>query len=466
MLFNSYFFILIFLPLCVLGYYLLLRLSGRVARLFLLGMSLWFYGYYRPDYLPIILASIAVNAALSKMLLRLKDRTARIPVLILGLAFNISLIGYYKYAGFLVWNFNLITGADFTIPQIALPLGISFFTFQQISFLIDSFRGEAAGYSLLEYPLFVTFFPQLVAGPIVRHDELIPQFREESRQKPDTGYLLSGLMRFSLGLAKKVLIADLFGEIVTWGFSDTSALTSAETWVVMLAYTLQIYYDFSGYSDMAIGLGRLFHLDLPQNFDLPYRSLSLQDFWRRWHMTLTRFLTSYLYIPLGGNRKGKLRTCRNILIVFLVSGLWHGANYTFILWGLLHGVGVMINRLFADIGRRIPGWIKWPVNFLIINILWLLFRADGVRQWFSLLRKLCFLDGPIGGVSPDLCTSVGSPAAFLLCSAVALALCTLLPDRLRDKYRQSTPVVIGTAVLLFISLFSLGKESIFLYFNF
>ncbi|MCR5178025.1 MAG: MBOAT family protein [Lachnospiraceae bacterium] len=466
MLFNSLFFILVFLPLCVAGYYLLMRAGKAWAQIFLILMSLWFYGYFRPSYLPIIISSILVNYLIISLIIKDGRKTVAAACLFAaGLIFNIGLIGYYKYSGFLVWNIDHFFDAGIPIPQIVLPLGISFFTFQQLSSLIDAWKGRLKRIDLREYALYVTFFPQLVAGPIVRHDELIPQFEDGTKDRPDAQAFLQGLMWFALGLAKKVLIADRFGEIVTAGFGDISVLTAADTWIVMLAYTMQIYFDFSGYSDMACGLASLFGFKLPQNFDSPYRALSLRDFWKRWHMTLTRFLTQYIYIPLGGNRKGMARTCINMMIVFLVSGIWHGANYTFILWGLLHGAVVVFDRLFEKQEAKIPAAVRWAGSFFVINILWLLFRADGIRDWVVLVRRL-FSFGAGIGISDAVAGALGEPWQAACLYVSALALCLLAPNNYKRKWSFHPAVVTAVAALFAICLISLNRVSVFLYFNF
>lgn len=340
MLFNSYIFVLLFLPLCLVGWFSLNRLPSRKpALLFLLGMSLWFYGYFNPKYIPIILCSIGGNYLLSRLMQKaaasenVQQRTApprKTILLALGLLANIGVLFYYKYMNFFLTEAGSILGETFTLHTIVLPLGISFFTFQQISFLVDNWRGETEEYSLLEYACFVAYFPQLIAGPIVTHDELIPQLRAPENRRLNWDNLARGLYLFSLGLGKKVLLADLFGNVANVGFNGVDALDSTGALVSMLAYTLQIYLDFSGYCDMALGIGKMMNIDLPGNFDSPYKALDIQDFWDRWHKTLTRFLTRYVYIPLGGSRKGKLRTYINVMLVFLISGLWHGAGMSFL----------------------------------------------------------------------------------------------------------------------------------------
>ena len=316
MLFNSYIFILLFLPLALIGYFGLNSIKKEtLAKIFLTLMSLWFYAYFNYSYLFIILGSIFFNFILSKQIEKnLQNIKLKKVFLATGIIFNIGIIFYFKYFNFFMENVNVIFRTDYVFKEILMPLGISFFTFQQISYLVDSSRGETKNYSFVDYALFVSFFPQLVAGPIVFHDEILPQFKDSLRKKINQGNIAKGLWIISVGLAKKVLIADVIAKGVNYGFENTDLLSTADAWLVVLCYTLQIYFDFSGYCDMAIGIAKMFNIDLPLNFNSPYKATSVTDFWKRWHMTLTRFLTKYLYIPLGGNRKGFARTLCNILI--------------------------------------------------------------------------------------------------------------------------------------------------------
>ena len=328
MLFNSYIFIFLFLPVTLIGYYIINHLNlYRVANVFLIAMSLWFYGYFNQSYLIIISGSIIANFLISKGLGRLVQNTIfKKIILIIGLLANVAVIFYFKYFDFFLENVNIIFDKSFELKNIVLPLGISFFTFQQLSYLVDSYKGETRNYSFDEYALFVSFFPQLIAGPIVLHHEIIPQFKQQKKRHLLPQNFSKGMYIFAIGLFKKVIIADTFGRAVSYGFGTIETLSSMEALVVSLSYTFQLFFDFSGYCDMAMGIGYMFNIELPQNFNSPYKATSITDFWGRWHMTLTRFLTTYIYIPLGGNRKGKIRTYINIMIVFLVSGIWHGAN--------------------------------------------------------------------------------------------------------------------------------------------
>lgn len=305
-----------------------------------------------------------------------------------GLLMNIGIIIYYKYYAFFIENINFVFKTDYPVIRLLLPLGISFFTFQQVSFLIDSYKGKVPNYALLDYALFVTYFPQLIAGPIVLHNELVPQFADSKKKHFNSCNFSQGIYAFAFGLAKKVLLADSFGKIVDWGFSNITSLGFTNGWLVMLAYTFQIYFDFSGYCDMATGIGKMMNIDLPINFSSPYKANNIVDFWKRWHMTLTRFFSTYVYIPLGGNRKGKVCTYLNIFLVFLVSGLWHGANWTFVAWGAVHGFASLLTRRFKSIIDRWHPAFQWLSTFIFVSLTWILFRAESISQALVFYKQL------------------------------------------------------------------------------
>lgn len=393
MLFNSYIFVFMFLPIALTGYYGLNHLKlYRISNVFLIGMSLWFYGYFNKSYLLIICGSILVNFLISKMMAygEQKNRFKKF-LLFLGICVNAAVIFYFKYYDFFIENINAVFGKSFVLKNIALPLGISFFTFQQISYMVDSYRGGTKGYKLDEYALFVSFFPQLIAGPIVLHSEVIPQFRERKNRRMIPENFSKGMYIFALGLFKKVIIADTFGKAVSLGFGTIETLSSMEALLVSFSYTFQLFFDFSGYCDMATGIGYLFNIELPVNFNSPYKATSIMEFWGRWHMSLTRFLRTYIYFPLGGNRKGKIRTYFNIMVVYLVSGIWHGANWTFILWGLLHGILNCLNRLFRKPWEKLGEITRWAITFMTVNVLWILFRAENIASAKLFIKEMCCL---------------------------------------------------------------------------
>ena len=310
-----------------------------------------------------------------------------------GVVINIAVIFYFKYFDFFLENLNTIFNRSFELKNIVLPLGISFFTFQQVSYLVDSYRTqETRDYGFIEYTLFVLFFPQLIAGPIVLHKEMIPQFRNEYNRIFNSENFARGMYIFAIGLFKKVLIADTFSKAVAIGYNNVENLSSLEALLVSFSYTFQIYFDFSGYCDMAIGISSMFNINLPQNFNSPYKATSIIDFWNRWHMSLTRFLREYVYFPLGGSRKGKVRTYVNVMIVFLVSGIWHGANWTFIMWGIMHGVAQCLNRMFKNIWAKLGVVTQWFMTFMFVNAAWVVFRANDLKQAFLFFKRMVLLD--------------------------------------------------------------------------
>ncbi|MCI9382923.1 MAG: MBOAT family protein [Lachnospiraceae bacterium] len=484
MLFNSYIFVLVFLPLCMIGYFGCSHFGkGTYGQVFLLGMSLWFYGYFHVEYLFIIVFSILCNYGFYVLLGRSSGSGRRKWLLAGALMLNVGILFYYKYFNFFLENVNGIFGRNFALTSILLPLGISFFTFQQLSFVIDAYKGEVPAYRFLDYACFVTYFPQLIAGPIVTHDELIPQFMDEERKRFRWDNFVRGMYLFVLGLSKKVLIADTFGNGVNWGFANIGELDSTNGFLVMLFYTIQIYFDFSGYCDMAVGLGRMMNLELPLNFHSPYRAASITEFWDRWHMTLTRFFTRYVYIPLGGSRKGTVRTCRNVMLVFLVSGLWHGADWTFVLWGACHGVCSVLTRLCKGTLERIPQAVRWLGTFLFLNVTWVLFRADSIGDAARLLGKLLELDfGPVNGsltagfYLPE-CGLLDSlipftricPEFFLIVFTAAALFLLFGVRNAYEKMKAFEPELgrlLLTALLLVWCICSFSGVSTFLYFNF
>lgn len=487
MLFNSYIFVLLFFPVCMVGYFgLNHRKHYTLAQMFLLAMSLWFYAYFNVSYLWIILSSIAINYLFTMVMNRTKSPAFRKLELVSAVMLNLGILFYFKYFDFFLMNLNRFAHTDFHLHNILLPLGISFFTFQQVSYVVDAYRGEVQKYNFLQYASFVAYFPQLIAGPIVTHNELIPQFMDESKKRFNWDNFAKGLYMFAMGLAKKVLIADLFAGAANWGFANVQILDTTNALLASLAYTIQIYFDFSGYCDMAIGIGQMMNLDLPINFDSPYKSLSIGEFWRRWHKTLTRFFTRYVYIPLGGNRKGTLRTYLNIMIVYTISGIWHGANYTFIAWGILQGVLCVINRHWEKKLSKLHPALCWLVTFALVNLSWTLFRADSIGDALIFLRRFLWLD--IGPVNENLAAAFLTPEIkFVLdsipnlpyqyysaetylplfyCGAAVLFLGAENAHQHMDTFTPTTGKLLFTTVLLAASILTFGSVSTFLYFNF
>lgn len=484
MLFNSYIFVLLFLPMCLIGYFTLNHFKKyKLSMLYILFMSLWFYGYFNYSYLIIIVSSILFNYIIYHLLNKINTNYKRKILLILGLTANIGVLLYFKYYDFFVDNINVVFKTNFNLKHLILPLGISFFTFQQLSFIIDSYKKEVPKYSLIDYSCFVTFFPQLIAGPIVTHDELVPQFMDKKKKKFNWDNMSKGIYIFVLGLAKKVLIADIFGNVVNYGFSNMDLLESTNAIIVMLSYTIQIYFDFSGYCDMAIGIGKMMNIDLPLNFDSPYKSFTILEFWKRWHITLTRFFTKYIYIPLGGSKKGKIRTYLNVMIVFLVSGFWHGANWTFVLWGILHGIFSVITRMFKKTFENMNSVLNWLITITFINFTWVLFRSNSIKEFLIFVNRIFNLN--FQSISPSIVECFNQieftyflnetsffktyPNFLLMCYFVVTIVIILGSKNAFEKMKEFKPNFWNatyTVILLMLCIMSFCGVSTFLYFNF
>ena len=398
MLFNSAEYLLAFLPLSFFLYFQLTRrkllLAGRAS---LVLASLFFYGWWNPANLWLILFSIIVNFAVGRRLtVKLTGtdgKTRRKLILLGGIAFNLGLLAYFKYADFVVGNLNGLMGSDLPLPHVVLPIAVSFFTFTQIAYLVDCHRGEAQEYDVLRYFLFVTFFPHLIAGPILHHKEMMPQFASARNSIIRYPNIALGLFLLSIGLFKKVIVADSFAKWATAGFDQAATLSFFEAWAASLSYTFQLYFDFGGYTDMALGSALLFNIRLPINFNSPYKAVSIQDFWHRWHMTLSRFLRDYLYLPLGGNRRGIPRTLANLFLTFVLGGLWHGAGWMFVAWGALHGTAMVVHRVWRNLGGAMPQLLAWFITFNFVNLTWVFFRAREMKDALKVLSGMAGLNG-------------------------------------------------------------------------
>jgi D-alanyl-lipoteichoic acid acyltransferase DltB (MBOAT superfamily) len=404
MLFNSYSFIFVFLPIVFAGMFLLGRHSHRLATLWLAMASVVFYAVWDARFVLLLLGSVAFNYGAGYWIgLRRKPGTSK-HTLALAIAANLLLLCYFKYANFFIGTTNQLFGNHTAALNIILPLGISFFTFTQIAFLVDVHRGIAREYNFIHYLLFVTYFPHLIAGPVLHHKQMMPQFANPATYRINPEHVAVGLTLFVLGLAKKVMLADNLAEYATPVFNaarDGHVLMLLEAWIGALAYTLQLYFDFSGYSDMALGLSLMFNVRLPVNFDSPYKAISIIDFWRRWHMTLSAFLRDYLYYPLGGNRKGVVRRYANLMATMLLGGLWHGAGWTFVAWGGLHGFYLMVNHGWREWKAR-RGWSQsgaiaklagGALTFFAVSIAWVIFRADNWAAAKLMLSSMAGLNG-------------------------------------------------------------------------
>jgi D-alanyl-lipoteichoic acid acyltransferase DltB (MBOAT superfamily) len=498
MLFSSYIFLFAFLPVALAGFCLLSHCLGpKPAKLWLTFTSLVFYGWWNPIYVLLIVASMLFNFWLGRRMgLAVRAGGSAGHWLFWGVTANLLLLGYFKYANFFVSNLDAVFGTGWTIGKIVLPLGISFFTFTQIAYLVDVRRGVVCEYDLGDFLLFITFFPHLIAGPIIHHSEMMPQFAEPKTFRFQWENLAVGLAIFSMGLFKKVVIADGLSGHAVKVFDAAAAgqpLYAADAWAGVFSYAFQIYFDFSGYSDMAIALARMFGITLPLNFNSPYKAVNIIEFWRRWHMTLSRFLRDYLYIPLGGNRRGTGRRYLNLALTMVLGGLWHGAAWTFVLWGLLHGVCLAVNHLWqgwwASGQRRVllPPWLNaWAgrgLTFFLVLLGWVLFRAANVHAAQQLLAAMFGVGAlPAAGLPVLLKPKVW----FWLIGLLAFV--WLLPNvaELHSNY-QAYPAVfkhpqtpgrwcwrwrIGAAwaclaaVLLAASMLSLSRVGEFLYYNF
>ena len=500
MLFSSYTFLFQFLPATVLAFLAARRHSPRAGILVLAGASLFFYGAWQPVYLLLLIASVAMNFSLG---LGMEDSRRRPVIGAFGVALNLMGLCYFKYTGFILDTVRTVSGIPLSFSDIVLPLGISFFTFQQIAYLVDIMRGAKVERDIVSYTLFVCFFPHLIAGPLVHHAEMIPQFKR-SRIGRSAGLASRGLAIFAAGLFKKVVIADNLAQFASPVFAHLDAgggVTTSWAWLATLAYTLQIYFDFSGYSDMAIGLALLFGIRLPVNFRSPYQAASIIEFWRCWHITLSRFLRDYLYIPLGGNRLGKQRRYANLMVTMLLGGLWHGAGWNFLIWGGLHGLYLSINHLWHDwregrkrssAGGLTEQGLSWVITLFAVVIAWVFFRAKTMTGAWKMLASLFGLEGAGSAYEPagvlrmmDLPILVGPELLLLVgCAAVALAfaIALFLPNvsqifgyreyrRAPEKYRfvrwhPNAAWALFTALALSSSLFGMWQRLEFLYFQF
>lgn len=482
MLINSYEFLLCFFPIMVLAYFISNRFQkyefGKVV--IILG-SFVFVAYSSVYHVLVLFGSIIINWIINKQMNITDKNSSKKMYLIFGIVINVVSLAVFKYCNFIIQNINLVSGENFNYLHIILPLGISFYTFQQIAYLVENYRGNVPKeYSVLDYFAFVAFFPKLLEGPIVYHDEIIPQLRDEKKKKLDLDNISSGLYIFAIGLAKKVLVADNFGKIVDFGYTNVVSLNSFEALITIVGYTLQIYFDFSGYCDMAIGIAKILNIDLPWNFESPYKSKDINEFWKKWHITLTRFLTKYIYIPIGGNRKGVIRTYLNIMIVFLVSGLWHGSGYTFLLWGLLHGLASILYRIFMKPYNHIPEFLRWLFTFIFINVTWIFFRASTVSDAVALMRQV-FVGGWQLSINAELMETMLQPAiisafsqflpfsvVLLVGYIIALLVVVFLKNsrEMQINYKPNTKYFIFTYILLVLSILSISGVSTFLYVNF
>ncbi len=502
MLFNSKEFIFLFLPITLFVFFLLAKFKQKyICIAWLVATSLFFYGWWNPAYLSLIFVSILFNYTFGILLgndqnSRFADKPSmRKGLLVIGVAFNLGALGYFKYANFFVDNVAQLTGYGLAIDTIILPLAISFFTFQQIAYLVDSYRNLTKEYNFLHYCLFVTFFPQLIAGPIVHHKEMLPQFEKDETYSFSARNLSIGMTIFFIGLFKKLVLADSIAVYVPSLFSAADqgmTVTTVDAWMGSLSYTLQLYFDFSGYSDMAIGLARMFGIKLPLNFDSPYKSVNISEFWRRWHITLSRFLRDYLYIPLGGNRKGTARRYINLAATMVLGGLWHGAGWTFVIWGSLHGFYLVVHQVWQKIVESLGGdnqnstiigrSLSWFITFIAVVIAWVFFRAESLEGAMTILNAMSGLSGSAGPQQAIEAKQVAMIAVLLLIAWFGPSTQEIMsrykpafevykkkitsPQRTWYEWHPSALWAFTTFLIACSALSVISKESEFLYFQF
>lgn len=478
----SQFFIIFFLPVFLFFWFLLNKKHLYMyANILLLVSSCIFYGWVNVRYVYILFGSICMNYLISWIMRKVNKKKS---LLIIGLIINIALLGFLKYANFFIQSTNAIFMQNIPLIHLLLPLGISFFTFEQIAFLVDTYKDKEMiyRYSFLEYAIYITYFPIIASGPITIHHQFIPQLRDPGKRAFQWDEFRKGIMFFALGISQKVLLADPLGKLANYGFSGESTSASVAM-LSILAYSLQLYFDFAGYSDMATGIAKLMNFDLPQNFSSPYRALGIGEFWKRWHMSLTNFLTRYIYIPLGGNRKGKLRQKLNVMIVFLISGLWHGANWTFVVWGALHGAASIADKGISSKIKKIPRLLRWICTFAAVNIFWVFFRAESLSSAMRMLGSIfsgdfSLPDAFFGSIQPMILSTLKmfvpgiSPymGVITICYGVILLIFALYAAVLmKNSFERvnankfSSLQAITLSVLMFFALISLTQVGSFIY---
>lgn len=484
MLFNSYVFIFAFLPVTFFVYfYLNYKQMTTVSSAFLAIASLFFYSWWNIAYLPLILGSMIFNYFIGRKVSKKEELTfgflSAKGVLTVGIIGNLGLLGYFKYSDFFIANVNEVLGANFELLHLLLPLAISFFTFQQIAYLVDSYKKGTKEYSFVNYALFVTFFPQLIAGPIVHHKEMMPQFSAPENKFLNYDNIAKGMFIFTIGLFKKLVIADSFAVWVNFGYAGTEALDFFSAWATSLSFYFQIYFDYSGYTDMAIGIALLFNIVLPINFYGPLKARNIQEFWRRWNMTLTRFLREYIFLPLGGARKGRTIGYINLIITFTLGGLWHGANWTFVVWGLLHGTALVVFIIWKKMGIKMHQWLAWFLTFNFLNMSVVFFRAEDWTAAMRMLRGMVALDNillpsqleftnNLGLRFGDFLAGASGDITTLAWFAVGFAIVLFFKNSV-EKMNEFKPSLFNFLFMSFgliVGLLYITKESEFLYYSF
>lgn len=490
MLFNSYEFIFIFLPITFIVYFYLNKKKLIIlAKVFLLFSSLFFYSWWNLSYLPLILVSILFNYLVGYLLIKYKKENKQVlrkQLLTFGIIFNIALLGYFKYADFFITNLNFVLKSNFDLFHIALPLAISFFTFQQIAYLVDSYRHENETYDFLSYGIFISFFPQLIAGPIVHHKEIMPQFFNMKNRVVNYKNVALGLFIFSIGLFKKVIIADTFAVWVNNGFDNANTLTFIEAWVTSYSFVFQVYFDFSGYCDMAIGCALLFNIILPINFYSPYKATSMTEFWNRWHISLTKFINMYIFNPILKllGKYSFTKALLTILITMIISGLWHGASWLFIIFGIINGIGLIINHFWKKkIKLEINKFLGWFLTFHTFLLSTIFFRAKELDDALKVLKGMFGVNGIIlpsffipqlgflenyNIIFGKVFENIYADRYVLLYLLIAFVIVLTFDNsiQIRDKFQIKFKTLIFSVVIFLYSILSLNNISEFIYFNF
>lgn len=475
--FNSYIFILIFLPITFIMYVSIRHTNNyTLLQLLLLASSIIFYAYSQKQLILFLIFSCSINYLGHRLIIYFSNTNVYITKFILfsGIFLNVFSLGYCKYTNLAVSFIDIVFGANLSLINLIIPLGISFITFQQIAFLIDTYNNPQKDISPLEYGIFISFFPHISSGPILVQSQFLPELRKKY-DGLNWENISKGILLFSIGLSKKIILADTLGKAVNSGYSNLEALNTVSSIYITLAFTLQLYYDFSGYCDMAMGIAKLFNIELPINFNSPYKAITISDFWKRWHISLTYFFTKYIYIPLGGNRKGTHRTYINIMIIFLISGLWHGANYTFVLWGILHGIAMALTRMFSNSLSKIPALISRIVTFIFLNITWIIFRAPSLHTFINVIKAFFI---PQGNLLIEISSNflkiglldlsrinLSSDTKSWIFLFIALFIVLLPPNsnELAEKCTWRFPSVIITLLLLLFCIFSITGTTTYLY---
>ncbi len=461
MLFNSYEFLFLFLPITMMIFYAFCRYQMLRAATWWIGVaSLFFYAYWDWKFLILFVVSILFNYGVGNHIIRRAGTPSQRRLLIFGLTVNLGLLGFFKYSQFFLQNITALTHVEWSLPAIILPIGISFFTFTQIAYLVDCARNKCVHYQFSDYLLFVSFFPHLVAGPILRHEAIIPQLESRKFGQPSSKKIYMAVIFFSIGLFKKIVIADNLALYVDPLFANIHQLSTVDAWFAAIFYTFQIYFDFSAYSEMAIGLGLLMNVRLPFNFNSPYKASSIVDFWRRWHISLSGFLRDYLYISLGGNRKGNARRYINLFTTMLLGGLWHGAAWTFVIWGALHGCYLIVNHAWHKTGIKLPYPVAWAMTFLAVMFAWVFFRAENITSAFTFIQAMSGRGGVVNH---------GEMTSGLLMAAMLMIMWTLTAPNTQQVAFSRKPrklIAVQTAVMLLIGILGLGHSDHFIYFQF